>query len=315
MNIRRLQVFLEILEAGSLSAAARRLRVSQPTVSQHLRQLEEDLDTELLHRGPGGLRPTDAGTVLAGYARDLVRLTAEAREATRAAGRADALVLAIGATTTVGSYLVPPLLQAFRRRFPQVAVDLHIGNQEDIARRLLSGACSIALVAGRLREERLVQLPLSQEELVLAAGRGHRLRGHRITPAQLAGEVFLLREAGSSDRRAQEETLALWGLQQARTAQVGSAEAIKRLLETGHGVALLSRPAVHRELVGAELTRLDVHPAPPRRLISAAYRADHALTVAERALLALAREPAPASPASPTTPASPTADRSDRSDR
>ncbi|MFF3071565.1 LysR substrate-binding domain-containing protein [Kitasatospora sp. NPDC057904] len=294
INIRRLEVFLEILDARSFTTAARRLMVSQPTVSKHLRLLEKDLDVQLIRRRAGGLpQATAAGEVFARYARGLVRLTREAKRAAAAADRSGAEVLSIGATSMVGATLIPRLLRTFHWRFPDVEVDLQVGNQEAIAQRLLSGSCAVGVLAGRLHEPRLTQKAFANEDLVLVTKRGHRLTGSRIVPSQLGNEVFLLRETGSSDRRAQEESLARWGLENVRTSHVGSGEVIKRILETGYGVSLMARTAVRSELSTGSLSVLDIDPAPARRLITAAHRIDHALTPAERSFLGLLDEMGP----------------------
>jgi DNA-binding transcriptional LysR family regulator len=286
----RLEVFLEVIDAGSASAAAKQLQVSQPTVSKQLRRLEEDLGVELFHRESGRLLATDAGEVFARYARTLMRISGEAEQAVLAAGRTSVGLLTIGATTTMGTYVLPALLQSLRRRFPQIEIDLHIGNQQAITQSLNSGSCTLGLFAGRPQDDRLVQLPVGYEELTLIVGGRHRLLGRQVTAQQLGSETFLLRETGSSDRRAQEEALKQWGLPEVRREHVGSSEAIKRLVETGHGVGLLSRSAVDRELADGSLFALDVRPAPPRRLVCAAYRADHVPSLAERALIELMRE-------------------------
>lgn len=290
LNTHRLEVFLEIVDTGSVSAAAKRLLVSQPTVSKQLRQLEEELGTRLFDREAGRLRATDAGEVFAHYARTLIKITNEAERAVLTASRVGEGVLAIGATTTVGTYVVPTPLCTLRRHFPQIKVDLHIGNQQAIIQGLLSGSCTIGLLAGRPQETRLVQVPVGDEELSLVAGRRHRLAGRRLAPEQLVAETFLLREPGSGDRHAQDRALELWDLAGVRREHVGSSEAIKRLVESGHGLGLVSRAAVERELADGRLVSLDVRPVPPNRLIYAAYRTDHVPGPVERALLQLVRD-------------------------
>src|SRR3954451_4576553 len=149
INLAHLAVFHAIACEGSVSRAAERLMVSQPAVSKQLRQLERSLGGgRLFDRLPKGVRPTAAGELLAGYARRIFALQAEAEQALaelRGLGRGR---LSVGASTTIGVYLLPEVFVRFRQAYPGIAMHLEIANSEVIRRRLADGAIDIGLTEG-----------------------------------------------------------------------------------------------------------------------------------------------------------------------
>src|SRR5580658_2657966 len=132
MNLRHLSVFHGIAKAGSVNAAARLLHTSQPAVSRELRTLEERLGVPLFDRLPRGMRLTEAGQVLLTYAERIFGLELEAERALRELADLEGGELAIGASNTLGTYLLPAFLAAFHTRYPKVSLDLEIGNTQQI---------------------------------------------------------------------------------------------------------------------------------------------------------------------------------------
>ena len=258
MNYNHLMIFLAVAEEGSISRGADRLCISQPAVSKQLAVFEASLRARLFDRLPKGVRLTDAGHLLLGYAR---RLSALEREAEQAMGELQGLArgaLTIGASLTVGAYLMPELLADYSRRFPQIALTLEIGNTENIQGMLLGGRLDLALTEGFADDPDLDAAVFAHDELVAIAPPGHPLLALGPIPAaRLLQEPLILREPGSGTRAVLERALADLGLTVTPLMSLGSTEAIKRAVTAGAGLAVVSRLALSLEL---EMGRLALLP-------------------------------------------------------
>src|SRR6516165_3036936 len=259
MNLNHLAVFHAAAQAGSMTRGAERLDISQPAVSKQVRQLERALGTHLFDRVGRRVRLSRAGEVLADYARRLFALAPEAEEAmtdVRAAGRAR---LAIGASTTIGTYLLPGVLAEFWRRHPRVELLVQIENTKQVHRRLAGHELDLGLTEGPVEEGELDAEVFHQDELVMIAAPGHRLAGRpRVPLSAVREEPFILREPGSGTRAVEERALARLKLPVRVVMALGSTEAIKRVVAAGVGLAVVSRLAVDAECAAGTLAVLPV---------------------------------------------------------
>ncbi len=259
INLHLLRLFAMVARHRSFSRAAEALHISQPAISKGVRELEAQLGTRLLERGgPGGVTLTEAGSVLAGHAATLFTAERAAEEDLAAFRGLHRGTLAIGASTTIATYLLPRRIGAFHRRHPQVELRLTSANTRAIAELLLARELDIALVEGPVEEPGLLTEPWGEDELVLVAGAAHPLASTEApAPEALAGELILVREPGSGTRDVGFEALAAWGVQPRRTLEVGSTEAIKQLVAAGVGVAVVSAAAAADQIA---LGRLCIPP-------------------------------------------------------
>jgi DNA-binding transcriptional LysR family regulator len=249
MNRNHLALFHLVAQAGGISRGAQAARISQPAVSKQIRELEEDLKVRLLERQPRGTRLTQAGTILAGYAE---RLAALEREAARAIEEFRGLKrgrLAIGASTTIGAYLLPRLLGEFHRRHPQIELQLEIANTQDVQKLLRSDAVEIGLTEGIGEADGLDSEVFYRDELVAIAPPSHPLLEKRLVSArEICREPFVLREQGSGTRAVIERALAKRGLAPKTVLSLFSTEAVKRSVIAGLGLAIVSRLSIGLEL-------------------------------------------------------------------
>ena len=257
MNYNHLMIFLAVAEEGSVSRGADRLCISQPAVSKQLGVLEASLRAKLFDRLPKGVRLTEAGHLLLGYAR---RLSALEREAGQAMAELQGLArgsLTLGASLTVGAYLMPELLAEYSRRFPHIALTLEIGNTENIQKMLRDGRLDLALTEGFADDPDLDAAVFAHDELVAIAPPNHPLLAQApVTAAHLLGEPLILREPGSGTRAVLERALAALGLTVTPLMSLGSTEAIKRAVAAGAGLAVVSRLALGLELETGRLALL-----------------------------------------------------------
>ena len=249
MNLNHLALFHAVAEEGSVSRGAERLCVSQPAVSRQVRELEQALGITLFDRIPKGVRLTDAGATLATYARRIFALEAEAGAAMADARGLRHGHLSIGASLTIGEYLLPAVLGAFHKTYPGIALDVQIANTERVAQSVLDGAVQIGLTEGVDAEPRLLAEPFGEDEIVAVCEPGHALvqRGP-VSLSELCAYGFVVREAGSGTRAVTEQALQERGLSLSVVMSLGSTEAVKRAAAAGLGLAFVSRLAVADEL-------------------------------------------------------------------
>jgi DNA-binding transcriptional LysR family regulator len=259
MNLNHLAVFHAVAQAGSMTLGAERLDISQPAVSKQVRALERACGVHLFDRVGRRVRLSSAGVILAEYARRLFALAHEAEEAmadVRAVRRGR---LVIGASTTIGTYLLPGVLAEFWRRHPDVELLVEIANTEQVHRRLAAHELDVGLTEGFVEEEELEAEVFHHDELVVIASPGHPLAGKpRVPPSALQQEPFVLREPGSGTRAVEERALAGLKSPVRVVLALGSTEAIKRVVAEGVGLAIVSRLAVRAECAAGTLAVLPV---------------------------------------------------------
>jgi DNA-binding transcriptional LysR family regulator len=249
MNINHLAIFHAVAEEGSLTRAAERLHISQPAVSKQLRELEKSLGMALFHRLSKGVRLTEGGELLAGYARNMFALEAEAEHALSELRGLERGRLTVGASTTIGTYLLPTVFTRFKQRYPRIELNLEIANTEEIQRRLLDNSIDLALSEGYVHASDLQAEVIAWDEIVAIAAPDHPLLNQQKVTAQTLCEYsFVAREPGSGTRAVAEAALQEKGILLQPTMSLGSSEAVKRAVITGAGWALLSRLALDLEL-------------------------------------------------------------------
>jgi len=250
MTLRQFEVFLAIARAGSFHRAAEALHLSQPALSQHVRELETALGARLFDRLARRVALTDAGRVLAEHATRLFVTLADARQAIQDLQGLERGSLTIGASSTPGIYVLPRLLGAFRQRYPGIALTLRLGNSEGIERLVRASELDLGLVGGHQTCPGAACLDAGlPDELWLVVPPGHRwASGREVAPERLADEPLLMREPGSATRELTERTLRAAGVRYREGLVLEHPEATKQAVLAGLGVAFLSIHAIHGEV-------------------------------------------------------------------
>jgi len=259
LNLNHLSIFQAVAQAGSVSAGARKLRVSQSAVSKQLAEFESTLGLSLFDRLPRGVRLTDAGRLLQTHADRLIATEKEAEAAIRDLKMGVRGRLQIGASRTVGAYLMPPLLARFRREFADVEIALHVENTATIESRLIAGEIDIGFAEGIIGSDLLEYQVFDRDELILIVAPDHALAGAKqVSPSQLAQHDILMHETGSGTRSVTEKALSEKGITLRPCMTLASTEAIKRTAVTGIGAAILSVTAVRSELESGSLVQVPI---------------------------------------------------------
>ena len=278
MNPTHLAAFRAVAAAGGFVKAAECLGVSQPAVSAQVRELERDVKAKLFDRTPRGARLTAAGDLLLQYAERLAALEADARDALADLSAVRRGRLAVGASTTVGVYLLPGVLGRFREAHPDVRLEPFVGNTDAVQRRLLDGTLDLGLTEGDAPADAdgLTVRVFARDELVVIAPPTHPLaKKRRPAAADLNGLPLIVREPGSGTRAVVEHALAAAKVTPGDLLTLGHTEAIKRAVAAGLGISVLSELAVRQESADGRLAVL--RPAGLRL-----RRPLHLLTVAGR---------------------------------
>lgn len=266
LTLRQLRTFKTVADMNSFSAAAQRLKLSQPSVSYQVKELEEALGLPLLDRLGKRVQLTEAGALLHGYVRQLLGVLDEATVAIEEMRGIQRGSLRVGASTTVGIYLLPAALGAFKKLHPGLVISLEIGTRARVQEQVLRNELDLAVVGPALRDPELTIVPFMSDELVVIAPAGHSYASRRsLTLKDLSGQPFVMREAASGSRWSLEKAARKAGARLHVAMELGSNGAIKHAVESGLGLAVISRYACSLELSSGRLVELAVEGFPIRR--------------------------------------------------
>ena len=238
MRLTQLRSFHAVATAGSFTRAAESLHVSQPTVTTQVRQLEDLYKVELFHRTGRRVRPTEIGERLLLLSRQIFSLEADAIQLLGDAGELRSGHLRVAA---VGPSHVTRMLVAFNQRYPGVKISVSTGNSQDVLDRLLDYHADVGVLAQVFRDKRFVSVPFSEHPILIFCSTSHRFAKRRtIRTAELQGERLLLRESGSTTRKALEAALKAAKVEAEIVMEIGSREIIREAVVQGLGIAAVS---------------------------------------------------------------------------
>jgi DNA-binding transcriptional LysR family regulator len=248
MDLRRLEVFCKVYELKSFSRAAEASLLSQPTVSEHIRYLEDRLEVRLFDRLGREVAPTRAGELLYGYARRILSLTQEASRSLELYRGKMSGSIALGGSTIPGQYILPVLIGSFKSRYEGIRIKLVIADTREVADMVLDGSLEIGVVGARIKNSKLVFAELFDDELVLAVPADHPWAARPGIQIEELSEVpFIMREPGSGTRMATLNRLEDAGFDPESLqvmAEMGSTGAVRQAIRSGVGVSILSRRAI-----------------------------------------------------------------------
>lgn len=239
MTIRHLKVFIAVAETGKMSAAAEKLYLSQPSVSQAIRELESHYQVLLFERLSKKLFITEAGKRLYSYDKPVVTQFDLIEE--NMAQEARIQQLRIGGTITVGSSLLPYFIRDLKEACPETLLYSYVNNTRIIEKKILDMELDVAIVEGRIRHPDLVSTPLVHDMLVLACSSHHPFAGKSCLQVQkLAGQDFVMRESGSGTRELFEDFLRRHRLSIRTAFEESSPDAIRNAIKINNCLGVVS---------------------------------------------------------------------------
>lgn len=266
LNLGYLATFRLAIQRGSFSAAADLLGISQPAVSLQIRQLEQFLQTRLVERTGRGIKATDAGQALLAHGERIQQAVDEAIRSVSAFSHDVSGTITLGTGATACIHLLPPLLEQLRREFPLLSVGVTTGNTLDIVRAIEENRLDMGLVTLPVSGRALDVMPVMDEEFVFIASWEQQDAFRELTPEALHAQPLIAFESGSGTRALIDGWFAGNGLTIAPVMQLGSIEAIKRMVRAGLGYSIVPRMAVEQVADRDGLCVMSLTPVLQRRL-------------------------------------------------
>jgi DNA-binding transcriptional LysR family regulator len=296
MTLRQLEVFLAVAREKSFSLAARKIHSSQPTLSEHISELESELGKQLFFRR-GRRRVvavTEAGRVFERFAERAVSAVEDARNALAELDGLTHGSLLIGASTTPGLYVLPRIVATFRTKYPGVDVKLQIANSQTIEGRVRERELDLGIVgAHAVKPGQECLTSAMRDELVLIVAPGHAWARRRdIRPDSLADQPLLVREEGSASRTVTERALQQARVKFSVAMELDHTEAIKQGVMAGLGVAFVSVYAVRGEIATGRLHALRLRGVPIQRHFHVIHHEARGVTASARAFMELLEQTA-----------------------
>ncbi|WP_218802705.1 LysR family transcriptional regulator, partial [Klebsiella quasipneumoniae] len=246
LNLGNLATFRLVVQRGSFSAAADALGISQPAVSLQVRQLEQFLQTRLLERTGRGIKATAAGMALLAHSEQIDRAVNSAVQSVSAFSQEVNGSLTLGTGATACIHLLPPLLQHLRQQHPLLTVGVTTGNTLDIVRAVEENRLDLGLVTLPVQGRSLAVTAVVDEEFVVIHPSHEAGIPAVCTPEELQALPLIAFEAGSGTRDLIDRWFRSAGLAVTPVMQLGSIEAIKRMVRAGLGYSIVPRMAVEQ---------------------------------------------------------------------
>ena len=277
LTMQQLEALIHLVEERSFSRAARKMHLTQPSLTKHIRNVEEALGAKIVDRSSRSLALTPEGRVLHDYARRIVKLRDEARERILLLREKEAGDIRIAASTIPATYILPYAIGAFRKKHPGIRTTVRAADSSDVIETVLDNGAEIGFIGKKPSGGKLIAEELWKDRLVLAVLSGHPWAKRRsVRIAEIVKAPFVIREKGSGTREALEECLretAGQGLPHLNiAAELGSSEAVKEAVIAGLGISVISVHAIRRELKSGILAALVVEGCPIERSFYLIYR-------------------------------------------
>ncbi|MBO6788022.1 MAG: LysR family transcriptional regulator [Rhodospirillales bacterium] len=272
INLLHVRSFVAVIETGSFRDASETLGLAQPTISQHIRKLEDALGKPLIVRARNHSVPSEAGRTFLGYARSLLATAARAEASIRAPS------VAVAACSNVGIYMLPPDVSAFRGGSDdRTGVSFSIGSNPEVAARLADRSADVAVMEWWDDRDGYLSRVWRREPMVVIAPLGHPLAAlDRISPADLFGHALIGGEAGTGTGRLLTDVFGADAEKLKVTESLGSTEAVKRAVRAGLGISLVLESAVAEEGAGGRLAVIPFADAAMNKEIRVIWPADTA---------------------------------------
>jgi DNA-binding transcriptional LysR family regulator len=257
VDIHVLEVFCKIVESGSFSKAANAVYLTQPTVSGHIKKLEEEVGVRLLDRLGHRATPTKAGELLYRYAKRILAVRQEAQQALDEFKGGLRGELIIGASSIPGGYVLPPLISRFKAAYPDISVVLRVSYSKGILDAIIDGTYELGAVGAKFDDARIEYQKFAEDEMVLVVHHGHPWAAKGSVKAkELPTQPWFIRERGSGTRKMVEQALERHNLSMGAfkvIGEMGNNEAVRQAVKSGGGVAIISKLAVESTIKCREL--------------------------------------------------------------
>ncbi|WP_191556758.1 LysR family transcriptional regulator [Metabacillus idriensis] len=250
-----LKTFVTLAEIKNFTKTAENLRMSQPSVSLHIKNLEKEFQTTLFLRSPKFLQITPTGEILYDRAKRMITLYEQTRQDILEHQNSIKGELKIGASFTIGEYILPSLLLDLQTEYPELELQVLIGNTEEIIQSVRMHQVDIGLIEGQTNEKELSVHPFMQDELFIVSSKNHELASkEEVTFSDLQNQPWVTREVGSGTREFLNHVIRTNGLKVKSLLTISSNQGIKETLINGMGLSFLSQSVIERDVQNQNLS-------------------------------------------------------------
>jgi DNA-binding transcriptional LysR family regulator len=249
MNLHQLRIFCEVAEASNFSAAAEKLHLTQPAVTLQIKNLEDYYDLKFFERTGKKVFLTEEGKILFDFASQILNLSRQAEEVIDDIKELSRGTVRIATSYSFADYYLPSLLKAFHKKYPTISIKISVGNSSQITEDTLLHKNDLAFVAQHPGNQKLIVREFVSDILMAIVPNGHKLAAREsITLNELNGEPLILREPGSSKRKMVDETFRKKRISPLVIMESASTLAIKKMVENGAGIAILSSQVAKKDV-------------------------------------------------------------------
>ena len=252
MTLRHIKIYVTVCECGSVTEAANKLFIAQPTVSLVIKELEEYYGVRLFDRISRKLHITEPGKLLLNYANHIVSLFDKMENEIK--NSVSYGTLKVGSSITIGNYLIPPVIQHFKMKFPNVNFHVTIDNSRKIEELVFTNKIDFGLIEGTIHNPQIKSKEFMNDELVLLCGKGHPLyKQKEVELEKIKDYDFILREKGSGSRELLDSTMLIHGVEIQPVLESISTQSIIRAVSSGLGLTLLPYLLVKKDIETGDL--------------------------------------------------------------
>ncbi|OLO39072.1 LysR family transcriptional regulator [Alkalihalophilus pseudofirmus] len=260
MSIDGLRIFVTVVEQRNFSKAAKILNLSQPNVSLHIRNLENEFGSVLFHRSPKQVKVTEEGEILYVRAKQILSLYDGAKQELNDRKHIVQGTIKIGASFTIGEYILPRILAKFVSDNRGVKFEVTVGNTEEVIERIRGNDLEIGLVEGEVPNIDMNVQPFMEDEMIMIAPAHHTLAQLRVVkPEMLQDEVWIWRETGSGTRAYSDRFMNELNLNVKHSFIFSSSQGIKEAVSEGLGIAMISKWTVRKEIQAGTIRKLNIN--------------------------------------------------------
>ncbi|PRR79553.1 HTH-type transcriptional activator CmpR [Clostridium liquoris] len=275
MNERKLRIFYEVAIKLNMTTVAESMYISQPAVSQTIQELEKELNVRLFDRIGKKLHLTYEGEIFLQYVRRILNIYDEGINRIKDINNLAEGKIKIGASTTIGIYVLPDIIGKFMKKYKNVDISIAIENTKIIADMILENKIDFAFVEGPVYEEDIMVEDFCEDELVIITSKEHNwaeLQG--INLDKIAESRIIMREKGSGTREVFENMLNSKGISYKIAFELGNTEAIKKAVEAGLGISCISKRCVKDEILDGRIAAIKLIDEKIKRKFSLIYHRD-----------------------------------------
>lgn len=254
MNFRKLKIFYETALCLNMTKVARDMYISQPSISQSIHELEDEVGVKLFDRIGKKLFLTNEGEVFLNYTRRILNLYDESIKTLNDYTHSAKGKITIGASTTIGIYILPEIIKLFSKRFPEIDISIIIENTTHIKSLILQNKVDFAYIEGEIKCDEINKEKIWDDELVFICGNSHKWNNiDTIKEEELRNEKLIMREAGSGSREIVENYLKSKEIDYNISLELGNTEAIKRTVEANLGISCISEKCIEEKVKYGDL--------------------------------------------------------------